>query len=90
MAAKEINFSSFGEMIYYFFRKKRCSVCGSKLRKYKTEEKKGFQIWKKSFGIGVFDYECGNLNTVKINYYCPKCKKMRTLSETYEMYKSEE
>lgn len=78
---KQIKFQSFGELIYYFFRKKKCPVCGSTLRKIKKEDKKGFQIWK----TGAGEYEFGNLSIITISYHCPKCRYIKSLNEIYNM-----
>ena len=83
MATKQIKFKSFGEMIYYIFRKKTCPVCGSILKKFKQEDKQGFQCWR----WGLSEVKFGNLNIITINYYCPKCKNIRSLSEIYDMQK---
>lgn len=83
MATKQIKFKSFGEMNYYIFKKKMCPICGSKLKKIKNEEEKGFQCWK----LGLSEWGFGKLTIVTINYYCPKCKNIRSLSEVYDMEK---
>ena len=57
MATKQIKFESFGEMIYYIFRKK---VSGM-LRKVKKIKKKKIKV----FSTG--EYRFGNL--VKVSYY---------------------
>lgn len=45
MATKQIKFESFGEMIYYIFRKKVSGML-RKVKKIKKEENKGFQYWR--------------------------------------------
>lgn len=86
MTTVEMHFESFGEMFYYFFKKKLCPICGEKLEKHKEKEDNGFQIWNNAFG----NITGGHLNTITITYYCNKCKQMRTLSEVYKMQKDEE
>ncbi|MBS4843174.1 hypothetical protein AB2T96_12950 [Clostridium butyricum] len=80
MATKQIKFKSFGEMIYYIFRKKNCPTCENNLKKIKKEVNKGFQCWN----VGLGEYRFGKLVELNISYYCSKCKEIRSLSEIYD------
>lgn len=83
MATRQIKFRSFGELGYYLFRKKSCPICKSKLKRMKVENEQGFQCWR----WGLSEIRFGELNIVTIKYYCPGCKKIRSLSEIYDMKK---
>lgn len=79
--AKEASFGM-DELKYYLFNKKRCRICGGKMKKIKEEEYKGIEEFNGLYDIGgrrmVEMYE-----TI-IYYYCEKCNRKLSLEDLAE------
>lgn len=65
------------ELIYFFFKRKQCPICGSKLKRTKKVEKLGEGL--DSVELGKFYY--GERHEVTLYYTCEKCDKTYLIGE---------
>jgi uncharacterized protein with PIN domain len=65
------------EIIYFFFKKKRCPICGDKMKKEKKVESlgEGFD------SIKLGEYYYGERHEVTLFYRCNKCEKLYSIGE---------
>lgn len=69
---------SLKEVLYFFFRKKKCPICGKTMRREKRMESlgKGHEF-SATLGMGYY----GDRYRVHIYYKCENCNKYFSLSE---------
>ena len=65
------------EMLYFFFKRKKCPSCSGILKRQKNIESLGEGIG--SVGLGKYYY--GENNKVTLFYRCENCKKLYSISE---------
>ncbi|NSB34555.1 uncharacterized protein with PIN domain [Clostridium saccharoperbutylacetonicum] len=70
----------FKELKYFFFNRKVCKKCGTKMKKVTSEKYIGMKKFK---GI-VTGLSYDKAYEVEIFYYCPKCDKKYSLEELAE------
>ena len=65
------------EMVYFFFKKKKCPKCSEVMKRHKNIESLGEGIGS----VGLDKHYYGENNKVTLIYRCEKCNKMYSISE---------